>query len=70
MAQKTKEQNAILKTLAELSEGQFNHDTGIVREGSKLVLPNTWSVKKGITTLIAYNEAMEAETTFSRTFKY
>ncbi len=70
MAQKSKEQNAILKTLAQLSEGQFNHETGIVREGNRLILPSTWSVKKGITELIAYNEALEAETTFSRTFKY
>ncbi len=67
---KSKEQNAILKTLAELTAGQFNHDTGIVREGTKLVLPNTWSVRKGIETLSAYQQAMEAETSFTRRYKY
>ena len=64
-----KKQEAILRNLAELGGGLVNEDQ-IVREGTRIVIPETMDTKQAIRLLEKKLEADEEETMFDRVFKF
>jgi len=59
----------ILQTLAELSGSQMTDDQ-VERKGTRLVLPETMEIGDAVEFLVDYRERQEADTEFSRTFRY
>lgn len=69
MARKTKEQNATLKALRDVSGANFQH-SDITFDGTKLIIPERWTTKKAIDTIARFQQAQEEHTEFHRTYLY
>jgi len=69
MPRKTKEQNAVLKSLRDVAGTTFQH-SDITFEGTKLVIPARWSTKKAIDTIFAFQQSQEEHMEFNRQYLY
>ena len=69
MPQKSKQQNAVLKALREVSGENFQH-SDIAFEGLRLIIPERMSTRKAIETISAHQMSQEQFIEFSRTYRY
>ncbi len=69
MPQKSKEQNAVLKALRDVSGKNFQH-SDLAFEGNRLIIPERWTTRKAVATITAFQESQEQFIEYSRSYMY
>lgn len=69
MPRKTKEDNQLMAALAQYGGGTRG-TSSITFEGTRLVIPESWTPKKAVQTILEYDEEQNAYTRFSRDYRF